>query len=71
MQLPGAKPPADRGVAFIRMALAQPGFLQGERIRAEPIGHRELRLGIETSEDSHLLGIGVIGAGHDGVQATA
>ncbi len=65
MDLPGAKPPPDRSVVVLRMPLAQPRFLESERVLAEASRHRELRLDIEPREDPHLLGVGAIRGAHD------
>jgi hypothetical protein len=36
IELPGAKPPVGRGVVVLGMPLSLPGFIERERVLAEP-----------------------------------
>ena len=65
MQLPGAEPPTDQLLVLPGVPLAQPGFLQGQRLFADLRRQRELPLGLHPREDAHLRGIGPVVGVHD------
>lgn len=67
IELPGAQSDADRGGVLVGMLLAEPGFLQAQRVLSQAARDLELLLGGKPSEHAELLRIGDVACvGHVG-----